>query len=168
MPEDAFIALLKEKEKQFDLTAKRENGQFEVAKFINPTTQESFVFDHFVGAATIVEYDVKKALTTILRTNNKAKELFGVKDRPFDVVNNLFSRFVQSVNGKTMKEAFEKASQTQDEVICEVRIHNLNIHNVKHIRSHIWQINTNQTSFVFYILFEDISEFRNLEESLEK
>ena len=93
--------------------------------------------------------------------------MFGLKYRSFDVINNLFSRFVQSVNGKAMREAFEKATKTLDEVKCEVRIHNLSIHNVKHIRSHIWQINTNQTSFVFYILFEDISEFKNLEESLE-
>jgi EAL domain-containing protein (putative c-di-GMP-specific phosphodiesterase class I) len=168
MPEDAFISLLKEKDKQFNINAKRDEGQFNIASFVNPTTQESYVFDHFVGAALIVEYNVAKAHTTILRTNNQAKDLFGVKDRSFDVINNLFSRFVQSVNGKAMREAFEKASKTLDEVKCEVRIHNLNIHNVKHIRSHIWQINTNQTSFVFYILFEDISEFRNLEESLDK
>ena len=168
MPEDAFIQLLKEKDKQFDLKFEREHEKFDIAKFINPTTQESYVFDHFVGAALIVEYNVEKAHTTIMRTNNKTKELFGVKDRPFDVINNLFSRFVQSVNGKAMKEAFEKATQTMDEVMCEVRIHNLSKHDVKHIRSHIWQINTNKSSFVFYILFEDISEFKNLEESLEK
>ena len=75
---------------------------------------------------------------------------------------------MQSVNGKAMREAFEAATKTHDEVTCEVRIHNLSIHDVKHIRSHIWQINTNKTSYVFYIMFEDISEFRNLEESLEK
>jgi EAL domain-containing protein (putative c-di-GMP-specific phosphodiesterase class I) len=168
MPEEAFIKLLKENETIFDIEPVHTRGQFDIAKFINPTTQESYVFDNFVGAALIVEYNLEKAHTTILRTNSKAKELFGVADRPFDVINNLFSRFVQSVNGKAVHEAFEKAAKTLDEVKCEVRIHNLKEHDVKHIRLHIWQLNTNKTSFVFYIMFEDISEFKNLEESLEK
>ena len=109
-----------------------------------------------------------KTHTTILRTNNQAKELFGVADRPFEVINNLFSRFTQSINGKALKAAFEEATKTKDEVRCEVRIHNLSKHDVKHIRSHIWQINTNNQSYVFYVLFEDISEFKLLEESLNK
>ena len=145
-----------------------QQGHFEIARFINPTTQESYVFDHFVGAALIVEYNPQKAHTTILRTNNQAKELFGVADRPFDVINNLFSRFVQSVNGKALKKAFEQAGETKDEVKCEVRIHNLSEHDVKHIRAHLWQINSNMQTYVVYILFEDVSEFRLLEESLEK
>ena len=168
MPEDAFIELLKEKDKEFDLKPESKNDLFDVAKFINPTTQESYVFDHFVGAALIVEYVVEKKRTTILRTNKGAKDLFGVADRSFDVINNLFSRFVQSVNGKAIREAFEAAAKTREEVKCEVRIHNLKNHDVKHIRSHIWQISNNKTSYVFYLMFEDISEFKNLEESLEK
>ena len=168
MPEDAFIELMKEKDKEFDLKPESKNDLFDVAKFINPTTQESYVFDHFVGAALIVEYVVEKKRTTILRTNKGAKDLFGVADRSFDVINNLFSRFVQSVNGKAMREAFEAAAKTREEVKCEIRIHNLSKHDVKHIRSHIWQISNNKTSYVFYLMFEDISEFKNLEESLEK
>ena len=169
MPEDAFIKVLKEKDKQFQIAStNEEHTNFEIARFINPTTQESYVFDHFVGAALIVEYNVEKTHTTILRTNNQAKELFGVADRPFDVINNLFSRFTQSVNGKHLKNAFEEAAKTTDEVRCEVRIHNLSVHDVKFIRSHIWQISTNKKSFVFYILFEDISEYKLLEESLKK
>ena len=168
MPEEAFIKILKEKDKQFDIQASVQQGRFDIARFINPTTQESYVFDNFVGAALIVEYNLSKAHTTILRTNNQAKELFGVADRPFDVINNLFSRFTQSVNGKALKAAFEKATETQDEVKCEVRIHNLSKHDIKHIRSHIWQINTNKQSFVFYVMFEDISEYKLLEESLDK
>lgn len=168
MPEDAYIKLLKEKEKQFEFKSECQQGQFEIARFINPTTQESYVFDHFVGAALIVEYNMKKAQTTILRTNNQAKELFGVAERPFDVINNLFSRFTRSINGKSLKYAFEEATKNQNEVKCEVRIHSLSSHDVKHIRSHIWQINTNGTSYVFYVMFEDISEYKLLEESLEK
>lgn len=168
MPENAFIQILQEKNKEFNFTPDHQQSQFEIASFINPTTQESYVFDHFVGAALIVEYNLAKAHTTILRTNNQAKELFGVAERSFDVINNLFSRFTQSKNGKALKSAFEAASKTLEEVKCEVRIHNLSRHNVKHIRSHIWQITNNQTSYVFYILFEDISEFKLLEESLEK
>ena len=168
MPENAFIQILQEKNKEFNFTPDHQQSQFEIASFINPTTQESYVFDHFVGAALIVEYNLAKAHTTILRTNNQAKELFGVAERSFDVINNLFSRFTQSKNGKALKAAFEAASKTLEEVKCEVRIHNLSKHNVKHIRSHIWQITNNQTSYVFYILFEDISEFKLLEESLEK
>ncbi len=168
MPEEAFLQILKEKDKQIIKTAESQHGQFEIARFINPTTQESYMFDHFVGPALIVEYNPKKAQTVILRTNNQTKQLFGVADRNFDVINNLFSRFIQSINGKALKNAFEEACKTQEEIICEERIHNLTSHDVKHIRCHIWQINTNQTSFVFYILFEDISEFRLLEESLAK
>ena len=170
MPEDAFIQILKEKDKQFEIKSEQmmQKGQFDIARFINPTTQESYIFDNFVGAALIVEYNPEKARTTILRTNLKAKELFGVADRPFDVINNLFSRFTQSVNGKALKKAFEEAGQTKDEVKCEVRIHNLTNHDVKHIRAHLWQINTNMRTYVVYILFEDISEFRLLEESLNK
>ncbi len=170
MPEDAFIKILKEKdkEKQIEIKTERPEGQFQIARFINPTTQESYIFDHFVGAAIIIEYNVAKAHTTIMRTNNQAKELFGVADRPFDVINNLFSRFIRSKNGKQFKAALEKATQTFDEAKCEVRIHNLSKHDVKHIRSHIWQITTNKQNYVFYILFEDISEYRLLEESINK
>lgn len=168
MPEDAFIELLKEKDKEFNLNIDYSTGNFDISKFVNPTTQESYIFDNFVGAALIVEYNLKKTQTTILRTNEQAKSLFGVADRPFDVINNLFSRFVQSVNGKPMRDAFEEATKTVSEVKCEVRIHNLSKHDVKHIRSHIWQINTNKTNYVFYIMFEDISEFKNLQESLDK
>ena len=169
MPEEAFIKILKEKDKQFELkTEQMQQGQFDIARFINPTTQESYIFDHFVGAALIVEYMPSKAHTTVLRTNNQAKELFGVADRQFDVINNLFSRFTQSVNGKALKKAFEEACKTKEEVKCEVRIHNLSKHDIKHIRAHIWQINTNMRSYVFYILFEDISEFKLLEESITK
>ena len=170
MPEEAYIKILKEKdkEKQIEIKTERPEGQFQIARFINPTTQESYVFDHFVGAAIIIEYNVPKAHTTIMRTNNQAKELFGVADRPFDVINNLFSRFTRSKNGKEFKAALEKATQTFDEVKCEVRIHNLSKHDVKHIRSHIWQITTNKQNYVFYILFEDISEYRLLEESINK
>ena len=168
MPEDAFIKLLKEKDKEFELKSSQRQEQFEIARFINPTTQESFVFDHFVGPALIVEYNMAKSQTTILRTNNQAKELFGVAERPFEVINNLFSRFTQSKNGKALKAAFEEAGKTSEEVKCEVRIHNLSKHDVKHIRSHIWQICTNSQSYVFYVLFEDISEFKLLEESLNK
>ena len=170
MPEDAFIQILKEKDKQFEIKTEKmqQQTQFEIARFINPTTQESYIFDHFVGAALIVEYNPEKAHTTILRTNNQAKELFGVADRPFEVINELFSRFTQSVNGKALKKAFEQASETTDEVKCEVRIHNLTKHDVKHIRAHLWQINTNMRTYVAYILFEDISEFKLLEESLDK
>ena len=170
MPEDAFIQILKEKDKQFELKSEQmqQKSHFDIARFINPTTQESYIFDNFVGAALIVEYNPEKAHTTILRTNLKAKELFGVADRPFDVINNLFSRFTQSVNGKALKKAFEEAGQTKDEVKCEVRIHNLTKHDVKHIRAHLWQIDTNMQTYVVYILFEDISEFKLLEESLNK
>ena len=161
MPEDAFIEILKNKDKEYKVAPVQTKGQFDIAKFINPTTQESYVFDHFVGPALIVEYNVEKTHTTILRTNPQAKELFGVADRSFDVINNLFSRFVQSVNGKPMRQAFEKATKTKKEVNCEVRIHNLSVHDVKYIRSHIWQINTNGVTYVFYVMFEDISEFRN-------
>ena len=167
MPEEAFIKILREKEKQFEFKHERSEERFQIAKFINPTTQESYIFDHFVGAAIIVEYNVAKSHTTIMRTNNQAKELFGVAERSFDVVNNLFSRFVQSKNGKVFKTALEKASTTHDEVKCEVRIHNLSKHDVKHIRSHIWQISTNKQSYVFYIMFEDISEYKLLEEKIQ-
>ena len=169
MPEDAFIQILKEKDKQFEVKTEKmqQQTQFEIARFINPTTQESYIFDHFVGAALIVEYNPEKAHTTILRTNNQAKELFGVADRPFEVINELFSRFTQSVNGKALKKAFEQAGETTDEVKCEVRIHNLSKHDIKHIRAHLWQINTNMRTYVVYILFEDISEFKLLEESLK-
>ena len=167
MPEEAFIKILREKEKQFEFKHERSEERFQIAKFINPTTQESYIFDHFVGAAIIVEYNVAKSHTTIMRTNNQAKELFGVAERSFDVVNNLFSRFVQSKNGKVFKTALEKASTTHDEVKCEVRIHNLSKHDVKHIRSHIWQISTNKQSFVFYIMFEDISEYKYMEEKIQ-
>ena len=169
MPEEAFIQILKEKDKQFEIKTEKmqQQTQFEIARFINPTTQESYIFDHFVGAALIVEYNPEKAHTTILRTNNQAKELFGVADRPFEVINELFSRFTQSVNGKALKKAFEQAGETTDEVKCEVRIHNLSKHDIKHIRAHLWQINTNMRTYVVYILFEDISEFKLLEESLK-
>ena len=169
MPEEAFIQILKEKDKQFEVKTEKmqQQTQFEIARFINPTTQESYIFDHFVGAALIVEYNPEKAHTTILRTNNQAKELFGVADRPFEVINELFSRFTQSVNGKALKKAFEQAGETTDEVKCEVRIHNLSDHDVKHIRAHLWQINSNMQTYVVYVLFEDISEFKLLEESLK-
>ena len=170
MPEEAFIKILKEKDKQFEIKSEQmmKQGQFDIARFINPTTQESYIFDNFVGAALIVEYNPAKARTIILRTNLKAKELFGVADRSFEVINDLFSRFTQSVNGKALKKAFEEAGKTKDEVKCEVRIHNLTKHDVKHIRAHLWQINNNMQTYVVYILFEDITEFKLLEESITK
>ena len=165
MPEDAFLKLLASKEsKQFKLDFNRPKGNIEISRFINPTTSESFMFDNFVGAALLVEYRIKDSNTVILKTNDKAKKLFGVTSRPFDEVNNLFSRFIQSKNGTAMRNALKEAAKNMDENTCEIRIHDLEEHQVKYIRSHIWQINTNMESFVFYILFEDITEITNLKQ----
>ncbi len=168
MPEDAFIKVMLSKEiKQFGVQTNRPTGKIEIERFINPHNPESYLFDNYVGPALIVEYHTQDCNTTILKTNDQAKILFGVADRNFDTINGLFSKFIKSKNGRNLRDSLDQATKTVEEVLSEIRIHNLSSHEVKYIRSHIWQINTNMDSFVFYILFDDISDFKLLKEKLE-
>lgn len=86
--------------------------------FLNPSNQETLLFNSFVGGAAILEYDGK--VLEALRVNEKFFDELGVTREKFDAVKNRILEIFGPEYRRRIISALEEAAQTGEESFCEL------------------------------------------------
>ncbi len=92
---------------------------FNSANFWDPKSQETLIFNNFVGAAVIFNYDRKSKKLEILRINKKYLQELGMNICERDIIRADPSATLNEVNKKIYFDTLEKAIETGEEQECE-------------------------------------------------
>ncbi|MGN0577655.1 MAG: EAL domain-containing protein [Ruminiclostridium sp.] len=86
--------------------------------FLNPSNQETLLFNSFVGGAAILEYDGK--VLEALRVNEKFFDELGISREKFDAVKNRILDAFGPEYRRRIISALEEAAHTGEESLCEL------------------------------------------------
>lgn len=167
MPENNFVELLMNTDKNVQIDKSKRTGIIEISNFYNPDSSESIMFNNLSGPASIIEYSQKTHNLDILRINQKCLRIFGMESIPSKNIQKLFNSFFSKETKKQFIEAVNKVINTGSEVIFEIKNKELLHESIVWVKVHLWQISQKKDLYTIYILLEDITDEKQKQISLE-
>lgn len=168
MPENNFVELLINNEKNVQIDKSKRIGIVDISNFYNPDSSESIMFNNLSGPAAIVEYSPKIHNLEILRINQKSLRIFGIESIPFKDIQKLFKSFFSKETKKKFIEAINKTINTGSEVVFEIKNKELLHESFVWVKVHLWQISQKNDLYTIYVLLEDITDEKLAQTNLEK
>ncbi len=130
------------------------------ANFWNPTSQETLMFNNFVGGAAVICYHQNLHSYELLRVNEKYTQELGMNLSEFDLIKNKESLFLTDNDFETYINTLERAIESGNEEESEVWYKIVSSccgEEVLCIRSNIKLIGRMGTQFLFYEMIRNIT-----------
>ncbi|MCQ2482507.1 MAG: bifunctional diguanylate cyclase/phosphodiesterase [Clostridia bacterium] len=167
IPADEFVQLLRGKKIDKSFMKPKGNGNMRVRSFWTPNSPESKIFNNFVGAAAIIE--MSDSELDIIRINSKYLEEIGREYSESLVLSSKNCMFLDDENRERLLRACKEAKRTKSEVNIETwRDYSGQYERGICIKSKIKFIGTNQGSYIFCEMIENITDRKLKEERQQR
>ncbi len=140
-----------------------ENSKFKgvdmAEEFLDATTQNTLIFNSFVGGAAIIEYSMQNV--SALRINDRFFEELGVSRDEFLQRQYAFIDCFSDENRFLFIEMLENAMNSGEEASCELSLNDDLLKNIT-VYNRVRFLAQQGERYIFYLAVENISERKNL------
>ena len=156
--ESKYIELLSSQHKIIEVE-RQETEQFqEVNNFYNVNSNESFIFDKFLGPAAIFDFNQKNNKLQLLRVNQKALKICGLGN----ITNGKLQRFLKNFASKESKDIFieniKKSIKFNSESVGLFKEKDFANNDQLFIKFHTSIIYQKEDIYTIFVLLEDITD----------
>lgn len=134
-------------------------GVDKAEEFLDATTQNTLIFNSFVGGAAIIEYSLHNV--SALRLNDRFFEELGISRDDFVERQYDFIEYFPDENRFLFIEMLENAMNTGEEASCEIVINDDIFNNIT-VHNRVRFLAQQGESYIFYLTVENISERKSL------
>jgi diguanylate cyclase (GGDEF)-like protein/PAS domain S-box-containing protein len=159
--ESKYLELLSSQQKVVEVETKETEQFQEINNFYNVNSNESFIFDKFLGPAAIFDFNQKNNKLQLLRVNQKALKICGLTN----ISNGRLMRFLKNFSSKESKEIFietiKKSIKINSESVGFLKEKDFANNDQMYIKFHASPIYQKDDIYTIFILFEDITDELN-------
>ncbi len=140
------------------------NEKLNVADFWEPSSQETLIFSHFIGAAAIFQYDLTTRGIEVLRVNQKYLRELGMNLSEHDIIHGDPYTTLDAENREIYLAALDRAIKTEEEEECETwrELHSDCCGTERFfIRSTLRVIGRSNNHVLFYCMIRNITAEKN-------
>lgn len=162
LPEEQFVDLLTNSATHV-ITRRRIADADDADAFFEATTQQSLLFNRFVGGACIVEYRADRL--TILRFNDQCLTELGISAERLNAIRENVLENVNPTRQKLIADMLDDAISTEDESNCEITLQEPNGPQQR-IRCRARCLAQKNDSYLLFLSVENVTPITRIESAL--